>query len=223
MTDPRPTTPGDDTNFGRSMAVGAGWMVAMRWVHRLIGLASIAFLARLLLPEDFGIVGYAMLVIALLELLSGMSIDDALIRERDADAGYYSAAWTMNVLRGVVLAVLLLALARPAAEFFHEDALEAVVFAIAALPLLHGLENVGTVEFRKQLRFDLEFRFVLLPRIVATILTIALAFALRSYWALVAGSILGTSLKVAASYRLHRSGRDSPSSAFPRSSGSRAG
>jgi len=203
MTAPPPPAKGEDSNLGRRIVVGAGWMVAMRWIDRAVGLASVAVLARLLLPEHFGIVGYAMLVISLLELVSGMSIDDALIREREADRDYYSAAWTMNVLRGIVLAVLLLALARPAAEFFHDGAVEAVVFAVAAIPLLQGLENVGTIDFRKQLRFDLEFRFILLPRIVSTIVTIVLAFALRSYWALVAGQIVRVALKVAMSYWLH--------------------
>ncbi len=203
MTAPRQPARSEDSSLGRRIAVGAGWMVAMRWTDRLIGLASIAVLARVLLPEHFGIVGYAMLVIALLDLVSGMSVDDALIRERDADGAYYSAAWTMNVIRGMALGILMLALARPAAEFFREPALDAVVFAVAAIPLLQGLQNVGTVEFRKELRFSLEFRFVLLPRIVATLATIGLAFALRSYWALVAGSILRVALKSALSYRLH--------------------
>src|SRR6185295_3562997 len=125
MTAPPPPAKGEDSNLGRRIVVGAGWMVAMRWIDRAVGIASIAVLARLLLPEHFGIVGYAMLVISLLELMSGMSIDDALIREREADRAYYSAAWTMNVLRGLVLGGLLLVLARPAATFFHEPALEA--------------------------------------------------------------------------------------------------
>jgi O-antigen/teichoic acid export membrane protein len=44
------------SNIKDKVAIGAGWMIALRWVNRLIGFISIAILARLLLPEDFGVV-----------------------------------------------------------------------------------------------------------------------------------------------------------------------
>jgi O-antigen/teichoic acid export membrane protein len=189
--------------IGHRVAVGAGWMVALRWIDRLIGVASIAILARLLLPEDFGLVGYAMLVAGLLELVSGTATDAALIRERDADPAFYEAAWTMNVVRGIVLGALMLALARPAADYFRVPDLEAVMLALATLPLLQGMVNVGMVNFRKQLNFGIEFQQVLLARVPATLVTIALAFAWRSYWALVVGTLLRAALAVGLGYWFH--------------------
>ena len=189
--------------IGRRIAIGAGWMVALRWTDRLIGAVSIAILARLLLPEDFGLLGYAMLVIGLLDLLSTTSTESALIRERDADAGFYDAAWTMNVIRGAVIGAAILALARPAATYFRTPELEAVMFALAALPLMQGMVNVGLVEFGKQLRFDVEFKWVLLARILATIATIGMAFAWRTYWALIVGTLLRALLQIALGYWLH--------------------
>ena len=203
MTGLPQTASAEPQDIGHRIAIGAGWMVALRWIDRLIGLASIAFLARLLLPEHFGLVGYAMLVIGLLELVSATGTDSALIREREPDASFYDAAWTMNVIRGIVLGTSMLALARPAADYFRAPELEAVMFALAALPLMQGMVNVGMVEFRKQLRFDIEFQQVLLARIPATIATIALAFAWRSYWALVAGTLLRALLQIALGYWFH--------------------
>jgi PST family polysaccharide transporter len=178
-------------------------MVGFRWIDRLIGLASIAFLARLLSPADFGIVGYAMLVIGLLELFTGLSTDAELIRHQLADRAYYNAAWTMNIIRGVAIGGLMLALTQPAVIFFGEPRLVPIMVALAAIPLIQGFENVGIVEFRKNLEFDREFRFLLITRLLGTIATLALAIALRSYWALVAGSILRTVFRVAISYRVH--------------------
>ena len=59
-----------DASLSRRVAVAAGWMVGLRWIDRLIGLVSVEILARVLLPDDFGIVGYAMLVIGFLELFA---------------------------------------------------------------------------------------------------------------------------------------------------------
>ncbi len=192
-----------DTSLGHRVATAAGWMVAFRWIDRLIGLVSIAILARLLAPDDFGIVGYAMLVIGILEIFTGIATDAELIRHRHADATYYNAAWTMNVLRGLAIALLMIAAMHPAMVFFREPRLGAVMLALAAIPALRGFENVGIVEFRKHLRFDREFRYLLTTRMLGTIVTIALAFALRTYWALVAGTVLRTALGVALSYRFH--------------------
>lgn len=178
-------------------------MVAFRWIDRLIGLASIAVLARLLSPADFGIVGYAMLIFGLLGLFTGISTDVELIRHKHADSSYYSAAWTMNILRGLVVAVLMIALALPAAGYFREPQLVPIMLAFAAVPVIGGFENVGIVEFRKNLAFDREFVFLLTARVSGTIATIALALALRSYWALVAGNMVRTAFRVALSYGIH--------------------
>jgi PST family polysaccharide transporter len=178
-------------------------MVAFRWLDRLIGLASIAILARLLVPGDFGLVGYAMIVIGLLDLLADFSTDAELIRRRDPSRDHFDAAWTINVLKGVVMSVVMLLLAPLAADYFHEPRLSMVMYALAALPLIQSLENVGVVEFRKRLEFDREFRYLLTSRLVGTIVVVALAFLVRSYWALIFGSLARAVIRVGLSYRLH--------------------
>ena len=134
-----------EKSLGSRVTAAAAWMVAFRWLDRLIGLFSIAILARLLRPEDFGIVAYAMLFIGLLELFAATSTDTDLIRRKAADGDYLNAAWTINLIRGVVLSALMLGLALPAAEFFHEPRLSAIIWVLAAMPLLGALENVGVV------------------------------------------------------------------------------
>ena len=199
---PTPAPP-DPPSIGARIATGAGWMVAFRWTDRLIGLASLALLARLLAPADFGLVGYAMVVIGLLDLFTEMSTDAALIRARDATPADYDAAFTLNVLRGLALGALIAALAVPAARFFAEPRLVGVMLALALVPILQGGENVGIVDFRRHLAFDREFRFLLVTRVVATLATIALALWLRTYWALVAGTLLRAALRAALSYGFH--------------------
>jgi lipopolysaccharide exporter len=74
-------------------------------------------------PDDFGVVGYAMLIIGTLDLFTGIATDAELIRHQLADRAYYSAAWSMNVLRGFAIGVLLIILIEPATEFFGEPRL----------------------------------------------------------------------------------------------------
>ena len=203
MTGKRTAENSGGSTLATRVTAAAAWMIAFRWLDRLIGVASLAVLARLLLPEDFGIVGYAILVTGLLDLFTGLATDAELIRHPLADRDYFNAAWTMNVLRGLAIGVLMIALIEPAQRFFDESRLGGIMLTLAAVPLLQGLENVGIVEFRKQLNFDREFRFLLVSRILGTIASLAFAFALRTYWALVVGVIVRTAIRVLLSYRVH--------------------
>ena len=128
------------TALNRRIAVGAGWMIMLRWLDRLIGLVSIAILARLLLPEDFGLVGYAMVFLAILELFFLFSFETALIRDQKAEADSYNTAWTLELIKGVVLSALLALGAKPAAAFFGEPQVETILYLIALFPILRGEE-----------------------------------------------------------------------------------
>jgi lipopolysaccharide exporter len=185
------------------VTAAAAWMIVFRWLDRLIGIASVAVLARLLTPDDFGLVAYATLVIGVVELFTGLATDAELIRYAHPDRAYYNAAWTMNVARGVAITLLLIGLVGPASQFFEEPRLRVVMLTLAAMPLLQGFENVGIVDFRKGLEFDREFRFLLTARVVGTVATIGLAFAMRNYWALVAGTLFRTAFRVLLSYKVH--------------------
>src|SRR5215472_6927511 len=131
---------GGSATLTHRLVSAAGWMVALRWFDRLIGLVSVAILARILLPTDFGIVGYAILIVGLLDLFTGISTDADLIRLRDPDRSYYDAAWTMNVVRGFAIGLVMVGLAHPAASFFREDKVVAVMLALAILPTVQGFE-----------------------------------------------------------------------------------
>jgi O-antigen/teichoic acid export membrane protein len=175
-------------------------MVMLRFVLRGIGLASTIVLARLLVPGDFGLVAVATSFVALLEALSEFSFDMALIRHQNADRRHYDTAWTLAILRGVLTGLVVFAVAAPVARWFDEPRLTDVLYVFAALAVLTGFENVGVVQFRKELRFDQEFKLAMVGRIGSFLVTIALAFWLRNYWALVAGIIAGRLLGLVAGY-----------------------
>ena len=66
---------------GRELARGSFWMISMRWVIRGIGFLSTIILARLLTPDDFGVVAMAMVGVAMLEVFTQSGSDLALLRK----------------------------------------------------------------------------------------------------------------------------------------------
>lgn len=190
-------------NLGKRVATGASWMIALKLTERSLGLISTVVLARLLLPADFGLVALAMAVIAVLELMGSFSFDLALIQNQQAERRHYDTAWTFNVIFGVVSAILLVSIAAPTASFYSEIRLEPVMYVLALAVVVQGLENIGTVAFRKDLELHKEFRFMLLKKLVGFGVTMALAFFLRNHWALVGGMLVSRFAGVALSYWAH--------------------
>jgi O-antigen/teichoic acid export membrane protein len=177
-------------------------MVLFKVLDRSLGFVSTLILARLLVPADFGLVAMATSLIALLQLFTYFGLDAALLRERDASPAHYNAVWTLNVVAGCLIAVSMFALSLPAAHFYREPRVTLVICALAAAPLIQGFENVAIVNFRKEMRFDRDFRFMLTKRVLAFCTTVPLALWLRNYWALIAGMLVGCATGVTASYLL---------------------
>ena len=181
-------------------ARGTGWVIGWRMATRLLGLASTLTLVRLLLPEDFGLVALGVSFAQSIEALSVLGVEEAVIREKAPEREVYDTAFTLAVLRGAVTGAIILALAIPAGDFFAEPRLSVILAALAAGTLIEGFENIGTVQFRRDFAFGKEFQLWILPRLIGIVLTVSVAFAFRSYWALVVGMLSQRCLRVAFGY-----------------------
>jgi lipopolysaccharide exporter len=187
----------------RAVAKGAAWMVAFRFAERSLGLISTLILARLLSPDDFGLVAMAMTFIALIELINALGFDTALIQHPKPERPQYDTAFTLNALTAVTCALAMVALSVPIANFYREPELVGIVCALSLAWAVQGFDNPGTVQFRRDMQFQREFAFLTIRRVAAFVVTIAAAFWLRSYWALVIGTVFGRVAMVALSYAMH--------------------
>ncbi len=204
-SDPAPGTDparGSDPSRGHLLR-GSAWMIAMRWATRALGLVSTVILARLLAPEDFGVVAMAMVVVGFLEVFTHTGVDLALIRDAGATREHYDTAWTLEILQAALLALALLAAAPLATRYFGDPRVLEVMQLLSLRAFIGGFENIGVVAFRRDLNFDREFWFGVFKKMSTVAITIAAAIAFRSYWALVIGLIGGRALDVAISFIMH--------------------
>jgi lipopolysaccharide exporter len=186
--------------INNEIAKGAVWMVGYKLIDRGVGLASTIVLARLLVPADFGLIAIAMMLISALQLLFAFNFDVHLIQKADAGRVQFDTVWTFNLLFGLLCAVLLAVLAHPVSLFYKEMRLEAVIYTLAVGCAVAGFSNIGPVIFRREMRFDREFKFMLGKRLAPVMVTIPIALWLHSYWALAIGQLTGTLASVLLSY-----------------------
>jgi len=187
----------------KRVLVGGSWLIGARVMDRLIGIISISILARLLKPPDFGLVAVASTVVAGVELLSAFGFDWALVRHREPSVDDLNSAWTLRILFGVLTFVVLTLLGPLAASFYHQTALRPVLMAMGAASFVGSLENIGTVFFRREFAFHKEFLIRSAAKLAGFLVTVSIAFAYRSFWALVVGVICVRCVTVAASYLFH--------------------
>lgn len=176
--------------------------VTLTFSLRAIGLVSVFILARLLSPADFGVVGLAMTAVAIVEVFSYLGLRQALLRLPGEDREYYDTAWTIQLIVFGLLAIVLVALAGPAATFYDEPRVEPVVIALAARFVMLGFTNIGVVEFDRNLDFGRDLKMRAVARILSFVVTVGLALALHSYWALVIGLIVQSLVLTAMSYTM---------------------
>jgi len=192
-----------ERNLNKAIAVGAAWMMGLRLSYRLIGFVSTAILARLLSPEDFGVVAIAMSFFALIDIFSKLGFQTVLIQNQDSSIDHYNSAWTFNLLFGLLSAVLLVAISGSIATFYQNQNIEMVLWVVSLLFILNGIKNVGVVDFQKELTFDKEFKLVIIPKFISFFVTISIALYCLNFWALVAGNVIWKLLEVIASYKMH--------------------
>lgn len=184
------------------MAKGAAWMAGMRWTLKFVGLINTIILARLLAPEDFGIIAMAMVVVGFLEQMSEMAVDEVLVRERDPDRDMYNSAWSIQLCLGVVVGVVVFFAAPHIAQFYGEPRVQLVVEIVAGRAVFSGFVNIGTVNFRKNLEFGKEFRFWVYSRIAQFVLTLGLVLYFRNYLAMAVAIPMAMAIQVIISYRM---------------------
>ena len=187
---------------GRFLASGS-WLIAAQGLERCLGLVSIAVLARLLLPAEFGIVAVAGTVVAAVEILSAFGFDWALLRQRDLSTSYLNTAWTLRVLLGLFTLTALALVGPAAATFYRLPQLTFVLLALGLGSFVGSLENIGTVYFRRDFAFHREFMLRAISKLSGFLVTVIAALIYRSYWALVAGMLAVRAASTLASYALH--------------------
>lgn len=189
-----------DTITDRAVSGGI-WAALTNIADRVLQLAVVLVLARIIGPAEFGLFGIAMLTLSGAKRLSRLGIDAALIHHADDDVdAYLDTAWTMRVARGVFLAALLVALAGPIATLFSEPAVVRLLRTLAVVPLLTGLRNPGVVYLEKNLAFDRRFAYLLAGRLCYVGAAFAAAVVSPTVWALVAGVLAGNLTWLVASF-----------------------
>ena len=135
-----PTSP----ELTRRAVRGAVWMVAGHGGAQVLRLGGNLVLTRVLAREHFGLMALVMVVLYAVNLLSDLGIGPAIVQSKHGDdPTYVDTAWTIQVVRGLVLGAITCLLAWPAAAFYGDPRLTELVLVAALVPIISGSESAN--------------------------------------------------------------------------------
>lgn len=184
----------------RKAMLASAWLVTGFAYRRVVQLVIMLVLARLLVPEDFGLVALATTLLLMLTSISELSLFNALIHEREPTRADYDTVFTLSAVRGVILAGVMVVGGLVMAAVYSDPRLFPITAALGIRPLLGGLSSPHYVTLAKKLSFG---RVAFQESLAATgqlVVAVAVAWFTGSYWAIVAGLLAASVIGLVSTY-----------------------
>ena len=179
------------------------WSSGAFVVQKGLILVSTLVLARLLTPADFGVVAFALSVMAYLGRLSDLGINAALIQRRDAhDPRIASTVFWMSLMGGVVVFVISFVAAPYVADVSGDPQTQSIMRVLSITFLIGALGSAHGALFDSSLAFRQAAASGLVGGLGKSVVSIATAVAGAGVWSLVAGQVAGAAAGVATTWRI---------------------
>jgi O-antigen/teichoic acid export membrane protein len=175
-----------------SFTLSLKWSFASELAAKAVQPVVFIVLARLLTPEDFGVMTAAMMVIAFSQIFWEAGMSKALIQRQTDIEQAANAAFFINIALGIVITGGLYFFAQPIAQtFFQDDRITAVLQVMTFQVLLGALSSVQTALLQKEMGFKKLFWVRLATVSLPGLASISMALSGMGYWSLVAGTLVG--------------------------------
>jgi O-antigen/teichoic acid export membrane protein len=197
---PAPTLP---TLRGRVVRASA-WTVVGYGLSTLLRLGSNLLMARLLMPEMFGVIAIASMVMYGLAMVSDIGLGPSIVQsKRGRDPLFLNTAWTVQIRRGVLIWLAALAASLiigqanrvgivPAASVYANQQLPYIIAVLSLGAVVSGFESTKLFEASRNLAIRQLTQIELSSQVIALLCMLTWVAFDRSIWALVAGALGGS-------------------------------
>lgn len=185
------------STFVKKKAIqGTFWSYLSFIVGKLLSFVTTIILARLLLPEEFGLVGYATVVIDYLDVLNTLGMGAAIISRKDKIEEASNIAFYSSVTLSIVLYCLAWAAAPYAAIYFSEPAVTPLLRVIAVTLPIYALGAIPGAHIQKNLRFKIKIIPDFSRSFGKGLVSVLLAWAGFGVWSLIWGQLVSAVIVV---------------------------
>lgn len=177
------------------------WTAGSYGISQSLRLVNNAVLTHMLVPEYFGLMALVTTITLGVALISDIGLLPGVIGSpRGDDPVFLDTAWTIQVVRGIALWVAALLLTVPMAHFYHDHRLYLLIPIVAFTTVIDGFASTNLMTAARHIGVRRLLMIDLVGQIFTIVVTLLMALATRSVWALVVGSLAASALKTAISH-----------------------
>lgn len=180
----------------------AFFSVAAKLLGKSLGLISTIIIARILAPEDFGLIAVVSMALYFFDILSHAAGEQYIVQKRSVSRADCNTAWSLNLCLKLGIAALIVISSPVLASFFEHPELKSAFMTSALILPLQALKSPGLLLLRRQLKFKPLFWLSLCERLVALPALVGFAFWLQSFWAFLITDILVATFGSILSYSI---------------------
>lgn len=168
---------------------GFFWKFSERITAQCVSFVVSIILARLLSPNEYGIISLVTVFITIANIFVTSSFGSALIQKKDADEIDYSSVFHFNLLFSAFIYILLFFLAIPIANFYEMPLLIPIIRVLSiSIPIL-GINSIQQAYISRKMEFKKFFKATIIGTIISAVVGIVLAYLGFGVWALVAQTL----------------------------------
>ncbi|QDT08783.1 oligosaccharide flippase family protein [Stieleria marina] len=188
-----------------SVLNASAWSMIGYGASQFLRLGNNMILSYLLVPEAFGTMAIINLVIVGLGMFSTIGAGPCIIQNAKGDEpSFLNTAWTLQLIRGVVIAICAGLLAWPVANFYREPALLLLIPVAALTSIIDAACSTSIFTLQRHLNLKSLAGLEIISQIAGSICMCSIAWFYPSVWALVAGAIAMTLTRTTISHFLLR-------------------
>lgn len=161
------------------------WRFAERSGTQIIQFVVQIILARLLTPEDYGIIGLITVFIAIASTFADSGLGLALIQKKNADEKDFSTVFFFSIVFSIILYIILFACAPFIADFYENIALTDVIRVLGVTIIIGGMNSVQQAYVQRTMQFKRLFYSTIGGTIASAVIGIIMAYMGFGVWALV--------------------------------------
>ncbi|MBD2090414.1 oligosaccharide flippase family protein [Microcoleus sp. FACHB-1515] len=192
------------TSLKKQAIRGTIWTIGGYGAAQILRFSSNLVLTRLLAPELFGLMALVNIFIVGLHLFSDIGVNFNVVQNKRGDEPeYLNTAWTIQVIRGVILWVVCLLITWPLALLYEEPIMLWVIPILGTLStLVEAFKSPTVLLLQRHMKVSLQIKMELVIQVVGIVSMIAFAWIRPSIWALVFGNAMTTLVGILWSYLL---------------------
>lgn len=170
------------------------WRFAERTGAQIITFLVTLVIARILEPEDYGIIALIMVFISILQVFVDSGLGNALIQKKNADDLDFSTVFFTNIVFCLCLYLLMFFMAPLIARFYGNESLVLYIRVLSIIILISGVKNVQQAYVSRNMLFKKFFFSTLGGTIISCAIGIIMAVKGFGVWALISQQLLNLSI-----------------------------